>query len=54
MIGFTPDIFVTLVAGLLIDASPGLTGHQHFFWFLTAFALVGAVASLRIRSSPVA
>ncbi len=52
VIGFTPDIFVTLVAGLLIDASPGLTGHQHFFWFLTAFAFVGAVASLRIRSSP--
>lgn len=51
VIGFTPDIFVTLVAGLLIDASPGLTGHQHFFWFLTAFALIGAVASLRIRSS---
>ena len=49
VIGFTPDIFVTLVAGLLIDASPGLAGHQHFFWFLTVFAIIGAVASLRIR-----
>ncbi len=45
VIGFTPDIFVTLVAGILIDRSPGLAGHQHFFMFLAFYALVGLLAS---------
>lgn len=44
-IGFMPDIFVTLVAGILIDRSPGLAGHQHFFLFLAVFAFVGLLAS---------
>lgn len=46
VIGYTPDIFVTFVAGVLIDRSPGVAGHQHFFWFLAAFALLGVIASL--------
>ncbi len=45
VIGFTPDVFVLYVAGLLIDSSPGIAGHQHFFMFLTAFAFVGFIAS---------
>ncbi len=46
VLGYTPDIFVTFVAGVMIDRAPGLAGHQHFFWFLSAFALVGFLASL--------
>ena len=46
IIGYTPDIFVTLVAGLMIDANPGITGHQHFFWFLSGFAVLGIVSSI--------
>jgi nitrate/nitrite transporter NarK len=50
VIGFTPDIFVALVAGLLIDRTPGLAGHQHFFMFLSAFAALGlAVSYLMVR-----
>lgn len=45
VIGFTPDIFTTLVAGILLDNSPGLAGHQHFFWFLAAFAALGMLTS---------
>ncbi len=45
VIGYTPDIFVSYVAGVLIDQSPGVVGHQHFFWFLSAFALLGTIAS---------
>ena len=45
VVGYTPDIFVTLVAGILIDRSPGLEGHQHFFMFLSTFAFIGLVAS---------
>ncbi len=48
VIGYTPDIFVTFVAGVLIDRSPGIVGHQHFFWFLSAFALIGVIASFAL------
>ena len=49
LVGFTPDIFVTYVAGVLIDRSPGALGHQHFFLFLAAFAALGALASIAIQ-----
>ncbi len=45
VIGFTPDIFVAWVGGMLLDASPGLAGHRHFFAFLAVFAAAGIVAS---------
>lgn len=45
VLGYTPDIFVVFVAGVLIDRTPGIAGHQHFFYFLSAFALAGLVAS---------
>ena len=48
VIGFTPDIFVSYVGGVLIDASPGLAGHQHFFFFLAAFAAIGVIASFAL------
>ncbi|MEM7502428.1 MAG: MFS transporter [Pseudomonadota bacterium] len=45
VIGFTPDIFVALVGGILLDRTPGLVGHQHYFQFLATFAFLGLVAS---------
>ncbi len=45
VIGFTPDIFVAYVGGMLLDRSPGLAGHQHYFLFLAAFATIGVVTS---------
>lgn len=49
VIGYTPDIFVTLVAGILIDRTPGLVGHQQFFMFLAAFSTVGLIASVALN-----
>src|SRR5690606_10043555 len=46
VIGYTPDIFVAWVAGVLLDGAPGLLGHQRFFYFLAGFALLGALATL--------
>jgi sugar phosphate permease len=48
VVGYTPDIFVALVAGIMIDANPGATGHQHFFVFLSAFAAIGLAVSLSL------
>lgn len=48
-IGYTPDIFVNLVAGWLLDRSPGVAGHQHFFIFLAVSAAIGLLASMAFR-----
>ncbi len=48
IIGYTPDIFVAYVAGVFIDASPGVEGHQNFFMFLSAFALLGLIVSFML------
>ncbi len=46
IIGYTPDIFVNLIGGILLDASPGLEGFQHLFWFLAGFSALGLIVSV--------
>ncbi|WP_088341699.1 MFS transporter [Robiginitalea sediminis] len=43
--GFTPDIFAGPVIGYLLEAHPGREGHQHVFWMLVGFSLLGAWAA---------
>lgn len=45
VIGYTPDVFMGPLMGYLLDQSPGAAGHQHVFWVVTGFALLGLVAS---------
>lgn len=45
VIGYTPDIFAGTAMGLLLDSSPGLRGHQHVFFMIAGFSLVGAIAA---------
>ena len=45
LIGYTPDIFAGPAMGYLLDQSPGAQGHQHVFWMLSAFSLVGGLAA---------
>ncbi len=49
VIGYTPDIFVAWVAGVLLDGAPGLVGHQRFFYFLAGFSLIGVLATLAFK-----
>jgi nitrate/nitrite transporter NarK len=44
LVGFTPDAFFSPIAGRILDANPGLVGHQHYFMFLTAIAVAGILA----------
>jgi nitrate/nitrite transporter NarK len=46
VIGYTPDIFVSLLGGILLDRSPGVAGHQHFFLMMAAFSLVGLLVTM--------
>ena len=42
-IGFTPDIFFGSISGRILDANPGVVGHQNYFLFLTVIAFFGIV-----------
>jgi len=44
LVGYTPDAFFAPVAGRILDANPGLVGHQHYFMFLTAISVAGILA----------
>jgi nitrate/nitrite transporter NarK len=46
LIGYTPDVFMGPLMGWLLDRSPGAAGHQHVFWVVTGFALLGIVTSV--------
>ncbi|MEX2480530.1 MAG: MFS transporter [Gammaproteobacteria bacterium] len=45
VVGFTPDIFFAPLAGRLLDAAPGMYGHQHYFLLLSGIAVVGFVVA---------
>jgi len=47
-IAFTPDIFMPLVGGALIDQYPGPEGYRYFFFATAGICAVGLLASLLI------
>ena len=50
VVGYTPDIFMGPLMGALLDGSPGITGHQHLFYVLTGFSVVGLLATFAFRA----
>ncbi|NOX84774.1 MAG: MFS transporter [Chlorobi bacterium] len=46
VIGYTPDAFFNSLAGRILDASPGLQGHYHFYMVLAAFSVAGLLATM--------
>lgn len=49
LVGFTPDVFMGPLMGILLDNSPGVLGHQHVFASVTIFGLVGLMATIAFR-----
>lgn len=49
VIGYTPDVFVPLAGGPLLDAYPGSQGYRYFYAGITALCVLGLLASLVIR-----
>lgn len=45
LVGFTPDIFMGPLLGILLDGFPGVLGHQYVFGMLSIFTLIGSLAS---------
>jgi nitrate/nitrite transporter NarK len=51
-LGFTPEFFFGPVTGRILDAAPGVEGHQNYFLFLTLVALLGlAVVLFLVRTN---
>lgn len=49
VIGYTPDIFMGPLMGVLLDGYPGALGHQLVFAVLALFGIVGLVACKRFN-----
>jgi MFS family permease len=49
VVGFTPDVFMGPLMGILLDNSPGLQGHQHVFAAVAVFGVVGFAATVMFR-----
>lgn len=46
VVGYTPDIFMGPLMGVLLDRWPGETGHQYVFAVLVLSAMIGLMASI--------
>lgn len=46
VIGYTPDVFMGPLMGVLLDKNPGELGHQYVFAVLTVSAMIGLIASI--------
>ena len=40
-VGYTPEIFFSPITGRILDATPGVGGHQNYFLFLAGVAAIG-------------
>ncbi|MEM6643070.1 MAG: MFS transporter [Bacteroidota bacterium] len=49
VVGYTPDIFMGPLMGLLLDSNPGALGHRYLFSLLAAFGLVGLISTILFR-----
>lgn len=49
VLGYTPDVFMPPLMGQLLDASPGVPGHQHVFAVIGGFSVIGLAASVAFQ-----
>ena len=45
VIGYTPDIFMPVLGGVILDASPGAAGYQNLFLVTASMSFLGLVAA---------
>lgn len=45
VVGYSPDIFFSPIAGRLLDATPGIGGHQNCFAMMACIAAVGLMVA---------
>ena len=50
MIGLSPDIFMPLLGGMLLDTYSGAEGYQYFFLFVCGMCCLGIIATLLLAT----
>ena len=45
VLGYSPDIYLPVLAGMILDANPGAAGYQMFFLLITAMNFLGLLAA---------
>ena len=50
-IGFTPDVFMPLLGGMLLDAYPGAEGYRYFYGVIALMCAGGSLAAWAIMRS---
>ncbi|MHC4325485.1 MAG: MFS transporter [Planctomycetota bacterium] len=53
VIGYTPDIFMPVLGGVLLDRYPGAKGYRYVFIFVTGICVLGLLATLIIMRQSV-
>jgi len=48
VIGFSPDVFMPVLGGILLDGYPGALGYRYFFIFISGLCIIGLLAALLI------
>jgi nitrate/nitrite transporter NarK len=49
VIGYTPDIFMPMLGGVLLDRYPGALGFRYFFAFIAGLSVIGLLSTVLIR-----
>lgn len=44
-VGFTPDVFMPMLGGVLLDAYPGAEGYRYFYLVIAVMCAIGSVAA---------
>ena len=47
-VGFTPDVFMPIVGGILLDRHPGGLGYRYLFGFIVSLCFLGLLSSLAL------
>lgn len=49
VVGYTPDVFMGPLMGVILDSNPGPAGHQYLFLLLAGFSVVGLLTAFLFR-----
>tara|TARA_Y100000034_G_scaffold125539_1_gene175355 strand:- start:182269 stop:183516 length:1248 start_codon:yes stop_codon:yes gene_type:complete len=50
-IGYTPDIFMSLLSGYMLGEDPTVVDYQHLFQIFTLFPLIGLITTIGFRKT---
>lgn len=51
VVGYTPDIFMGPLMGIVLDNNPGELGHQYLFGILAIFGIIGLCSAFYLKRS---